>query len=129
MTIDTDPTPPHGIPRPTLVLEPSGTIHGKKNCNMHKNTAIAKPIEDEAPPAPLSVRNEIRALVIEYQPVELGFAVDYSPTHATVYGKLASGHTVVSNTVLLDQHEQVEAQAHIEFKNNKSTSNNGKAAA
>ena len=75
---------------------------------MRKVEFVVDPTVVPAPPAPQSVRQEISALVIEYQPVELAWTVDYVVDHAVVYGRLKSGHTVCVRDVLLESPKEIE---------------------
>ena len=66
-----------------------------------------KPI---SPPLPKVIRQEINALVREYEPVELHWTVDQAGyDQAIVYGTLKSGHVVEARSVYLEDVEDREA--------------------
>lgn len=66
-----------------------------------------KPI---SPPLPKVIREEINALVREYEPEELKWTVDEAGAdQALIYGTLRSGHVVEARRVYLEEVEDREA--------------------
>lgn len=66
-----------------------------------------KPI---SPPLPRVIRDEINALVREYEPEELKWTVDQAAyDQALIYGALRSGHVVEARRVYLEDVEDREA--------------------
>ena len=63
-----------------------------------------------SPPLPKVIRQEINALVREYEPEELHWTVDQAgPDQALIYGTLRSGHVVEARRVHLPDVEDRKA--------------------